>query len=269
MPMRDRRRHRTALASCLLAAFLICGCNAAGSPSGKAVLRDIPRKDRIALMVLNFRNVSLKDKAAAYEPWEFGIPSMIISDLESIGVFNILSWHTLKDVLEQQAFQSLGVVDEKGAVEIGKIAAARYLLTGSFMVMNGTLRIESKLFSVEDGTLLGASSASGHIDRFFELQKRLVLEMTSSLGTALTPDEETRLAGNVETKSVDASLDNYAGEMALIQADRLKGKGKSDAARKLIQEAKARFQGAVEHDPGYQRAKMNLSSLTMAIPKTL
>jgi TolB-like protein len=267
MSMRDR--HRTALASCVLAVFLICGCSAAGSPVGKTVLREVPRKDRVALMVLNFRNVSVKEKAAAYEPWEFGIPSMIITDLESIGVFNILSWHTLRDILEQQAFQSLGVVDEKGAVEIGKIAAARYLLTGSFMVMNGTLRIESKLFSVEDGTLLGAASASGGVDRFFELQKRLVLEMTARLGTALTPDEENRLAGNIETKSVDASLDNYAGEMALIRADRLKGTGKSDAARELIREAKARFQGALGHDPGYQRAKTNLSGLAMAIPKTL
>lgn len=249
--------------------FLAGGCQTTGSHSVKKALRDIPREERVALMVLNFQNTTLKEKASEYEPWEFGIPDMIMTDLDSIGIFNILSWVRLKDVLEQQAFQSYGVVDEKEAVEIGKIVAARYLLTGSFMIMNGNLRIESKVFSVENGTLLGATSASGDIDRFFELEKKLVIDMTSYMGMMLTPSETSQLARNVETKSVVASLDNYAGELALLQAKDLKGKGKSDLAEKLIQEAKLRFKGAIKHDPGYQRAKKNLATLTMAIPMTL
>ncbi len=220
-------------------------------------------------MVLNFKNTTLKDKASEYEPWEFGIPAMIMTDLESIGVFNILSWHAMKDILEQQAFQSYGIVDEKEAVEIGKVAAARYLLTGSYTVMNGTIRIESKVFSVESGTLLGAASVSGEIDRFFDLEKELLIEMTSYLGTMLTPDEASQLASNIETKSVKASLDNYAGEYALLRADEQKGKGNREIKQKLIREAKSRFQDALKHDPGYARARHNLAQLAMAIPRTL
>ncbi len=72
---------------CLVAALLFGGCGATtGSPAAKQILRQVPREERIALVVLNFRNATLKEKAAEYEPWGFGIPSMIMTDLESIGL---------------------------------------------------------------------------------------------------------------------------------------------------------------------------------------
>lgn len=266
--VRDSVRLRILL-PCLLASFLLGGCQTAVAPAAKQVLRQVPREDRITLMVLNFKNTTLKEKASEYEPWGFGLPSMIMTDLASIGLFNIQSWDTLKDVLEQQAFQSLGVVDEKEAVKIGKIVSARYLLSGSYMILNGSLRIESKIFSVEDGTLLGAESVAGRVDRFFELEKELVLEMTSHLGALLTPAETAHLSENVETRSVSASLSNYAGEFALIQSKELKRKGKPEQAEKLLQEARIRFKAALTYDPGYSRARSNLTALTLAIPMTL
>ncbi len=257
------------LASLLLVTIFSIRCATTSSTSDTKVLRKIPREERIALMVINFKNTTLKDKADKYQPWEFGIPSMIMTDLESIGLFNILSWERLKDVAEQLKLQHIGMVDEKDAVEIGKIAAARYLLAGNFMVMGGTLRIESKVFSVETGVQLGASAVKGKAGRFFELEKELVIEMTSYLGAILTSEEKTQIAENIETKSMYASLNNYAGEIALIKADSFKVQGKKDNAEKLMKQARARFEKALKYDPGYERAKKNLASLTMAIPMTL
>jgi hypothetical protein len=37
----------------------------------------------------------------------------------------------------------------------------------------------------------------------------------------------------------------------------------------LLKQARIRFEIALKHDPGYQRARDNLASLTMAIPMTL
>ncbi len=258
----------------LLALFLIVtvfsiGCATTSSTSDTKVLRKIPREERVALMVLNFKNTTLKDKADKYQPWEFGIPSMIMTDLESIGLFNILSWERLKDVAEQLKLQHLGMVDEKDAVAMGRIAAARYFLTGNFMIMDGTLRIESKVFSVESGVQIGASAVKGKVSNFFELEKKLVIEMTSYLGAVLTSDEKTQIAEKIETRSMYASLNNYAGEIALIKADSLKVQGKKEQADKLIKQARAKFEEALDYDPDYERAKKNLASLTMAIPMTL
>jgi TolB-like protein len=255
----------------LIAVFCLTGC-AATSPSGpstKTALRKIPREERVPLMVLNFKNTILKDIANQYQPWEFGIPSMIMTDFESIGLFNILSWERLKDISEQLKFQYMGMVDEDQAVEVGRLAAARYLLTGNFMIMDQTLRIEAKVLSVESGILIGASAVTGKIDHFFELEKKLVIKMTSYLGAVLTAEEKTLLAQNVETMSIDASLNNYAGEVALIKSDQFKVQGRKDLAKKLIQQARTKFEKAVEQDPDYKRAQKNLASLAMAVPMTL
>ncbi len=258
------------LAPIILALLLLPGgCKTTGTDTGPAVLREVPREERVPLMVLNFRNTSTADMAEQYQPWEYGIPSMIMTDLETIGLFNILSWDRIEDILEQQKFQSLGMVDEKEAVEIGRLAAARYTLTGAYMILNGTLRMEARVLSVETGTQLGASSVTGKIDRFFDLEKELVVAMTSYLGATLTSEETTRLSERIETRSVDASLNNYAGEMALKEADRLQDEGKKGRADVLIAEARSRFEAALGYDPKYQRAKNNLASLTMAIPMTL
>ena len=263
-----RYRIRTLM---LVAVFCFTGCATTGptDPSTKTVFRKIPREERAPLMVLNFKNTTLKNTANQYQPWEFGLPSMIMTDLESIGLFNILSWERMKDISEQLKFQYQGMVDEEQAVEVGRLAAARYLLTGNFMIMGQTLRIEAKVISVESGIQIGASAVTGKLEHFFDLEKKLVIAMTSYLGTVLTADESARLGQNVETMSIDASLNNYAGEVALIKADQFKVQGRKDLAKKLIKQARTKFEKAVEQDPGYQRAQKNLANLAMAVPITL
>jgi TolB-like protein len=250
---------------------VLSGCQTTGSTlaGSSKVLREVPRADRIPVMVLNFRNGTLKDKAELYEPWELGLPSMIMTDLETIGVFNIISREMLKEVLREQAMQQTGIVDEKQAVQVGRIVAAKYVLTGNYMALDGQLHIESRLLSVEYGTQLSAAAVTGQVSGFFDLEKQLVLEMTRHLGAVLKPNEEKLIASNVETTSVDASLQNYAGEIKLYKAKDLEAEGKNKQAEKLILEARLRFEQALQYDPGYERAKMNLASLSMGIPMTL
>ncbi|UCG77889.1 MAG: hypothetical protein JSV21_09995, partial [Nitrospirota bacterium] len=245
------------------------GCKSTGTTSSGKVLRDIPREERVALMVLNFKNTTAKSVASEYDPWQFGIPSMIMTDLESIGLFNIISWERLEDILEQQKIQHLGLVEEDDAVEMGKIVAARFTLAGAYMVMNGKLVMEAKIYSVESGALLGASSVTGRLDRFFELEKQLVIKMTEYLGATLTDSERDEIEKNIETTSLYASLSNYAGEMVLHEAEDLKAKGKKDLAKDLIDKARSNFEAALNYDPGYERARNNLASLAMALPMTL
>ena len=220
-------------------------------------------------MVLNFKNTTLMDRAAQFQPWEFGLASMMITDLESMGLFNILSQERLLDILTQQKMQLSGIVDEEQAIQVGRIAAARYVLTGSFMEMNGTLRMESQVFSVEKGIQLGAASEAGRTITFFQIQKKLVVKVSKCLGAVFQESELRIITQNIETKSVDASLNNYAGEIALNKANELKEKGQTKKAEEFFKEAEKNFHKAVEYDPDYEKAKQNLLKLTMGIPMTL
>ncbi len=247
----------------------LAGCKATGSSSVSEVLRDTPREQRTTLMILNFKNSTLQDRAEKFSPWEFGLASMVMTDLETVGLFNILSRELLKDVLREQAFQMSGMVNDSQAIEMGRIVAAKYVVTGTFMEMDGSLRIESRLLSVENGVQLGASAVAGRTETFFDLEKQLVIEMTRYLGVTLDDSESRKLASLVETRSMDASLSNYAGEMVLFEAKDMKAAGKVSGAKELLKQARIRFEIALKHDPGYQRARDNLASLTMAIPMTL
>lgn len=229
-------------------------------------LRNIPRESRKGLVVLNFRNNTPKSRSEEFQPWEFGIASMVMTDLESIGMFNIVSRERLTDVMKEQEFQMTGAVNEKEIVQFGKLTGAKYILTGSFMEMNGTLRIESQVFSVEKGAQLGTASVSGRTDSFFDIEKDLVAKITVFLDAMLTENEQKVIDSNVETKSVKASLTNYSGEISLMEAEELKKEGKKEEAKKVLVEAKKDFSKAVELDPTYEKAKKNLAKVSMAIP---
>jgi TolB-like protein len=243
---------------------LLAGC---GTP--QKTLRQVPREKRSGLMVLNFKNATLKSRAEEYGPWEFGIPSMLMTDLEAIGLFTIISREQMKEVIQEQEFQMSGMVDPDKAVKLGRILAARYMLAGSFMEMNGSLRIESRVYSVETGAQLGAAAVAGKTDGFFELQKELVVKVSSYLDTMLSAEEAKLIAKNVETRSVDASLNNYRGEIAVMKAEELKAKGAADEAKKALETAKTSFQKAIALDPEYEKARKNLARISLAVPVTL
>ena len=194
---------------------------------------------------------------------------MLMADIESIGLFNIVSRERLKDILKEKALQLSGLVDAASVVQVGKLAAAHYILTGSFTEMNGTLRVEAQVFSVESGAQLGAASVTGQTDQFFQIEKQLIFKITEYLKVMLADDSKAQIASNIETKSMYASLNNYAGEMILSDAADLLQQGKSDEANKLKKLARSNFKKALKYDPKYERAKKNLVKLTMGIPLTL
>ena len=132
-----------------LSIFILLASCQSTDPS-RSLLRDLPRENRTTVMVLNFKNHSIEQQEK-YTPWELGIPSMIMTDLELIGVFNIMSRERMGEILEQQNLQLSGLVDESKAVEIGKLAAAQFLISGNYMIMGIDLRLEVNVTSIETG----------------------------------------------------------------------------------------------------------------------
>jgi TolB-like protein len=242
------------------------GCANTPDSTGRAGL---PRSDRAALAVLNFRNTTEKEQAARFQPWEYGIATMLSTDLESLGVFNIVERERLRDIVREFELQSSDLVDSQTAVKVGRLVAADYLLTGSFSEMKGELRIAVQVFSVEKGVQLGAASIQGETETFFTMEKKLFIEVIDFLEVMMNEEDRTRIATEAETRSVDASLMNYSGEMALSRAREMKRTGRNQDAVRLLQEARKNFSAALAYDPAYARARKNLETLAMAIPITL
>ncbi len=261
-------RYSKKLFSMMLAVLLSFVFSCSSQDKAKT-LRDTPRELRKGLLILNFYNSTPKSRAAEFEPWEYGLASMLMTDMESIGVFNIISKEAMKDVIAEQEFQQTGMIDPKTLVKLGNLVGAHYILKGSFIEMNGMLRIETQVFSVEKGMQLQTAVVNGKTDAFFALEKELVDKITQIVDVVLTESEKNVILSRIETKSVEASLKNYKGELTVEEAKKLAREGKKEEAKKLIEEAKKDFKEAVAIDPNYEKAKKNLSKISMAIPVTL
>jgi TolB-like protein len=221
------------------------------------------------LVVLDFVNNTAGNKAKEFQPWELGLASMMMTDLESMGLFNIISRDDVTEVSRKRGLQITSVQTDENALEVGRLVAARYVLAGSFLEMSGKLRVEARVFSVEQGVQLGAASVNGKTNEFFELQKQLVIEISPYLEAVLDDAEASIIVANIETTSVSASLNNYAGEIAVLQAQECRERGEPQRADEFLEEAKQKFEKALKHDPDYKRAKENLAKLVMGIPMTL
>jgi TolB-like protein len=246
--------------------LLSTGCRSTSDGSDQV---GIPRSERDGVAVLNFKNTTAQEKANQFQPWEYGIATMLTTDLEAIGIFNIVERERLRDIARELNLQNSGLVDKDTAVAVGKLTAARYILTGSFTEMNGELRIAVQIFSVEKGIQLGAASITGETNTFFLIEKKLFIKVIDFLEVMLSEENKEKIMKNIETESVNASLKNYSGEMAMVKAQELKRMGKKDEAIRLLRDAKNEFAEALEYDPNYARAKKNLATLARAIPITL
>jgi len=86
------------------------------------------------------------------------------------------------------------LIDERARAGGGWLRAARQLrigrlITGSFSVVGRTVRIDARIVNVTTGLQEGSDSVEGDVDRFFELQKRLVLSLLQRLRVRITQEE--------------------------------------------------------------------------------
>jgi len=250
---------------CLLFCILL-GCS---SVPEKEILRNIPRAERSDLVVLNFKNSTAGEQAGKYQPWELGLASMMMTDLEKIGLYNIISSRDVRTLSRGIGIKDLGKQFENDPLNIGKIVSARYVLSGSFLEMSGQLRIEVRVLSTKTEMQLGVAAVSGMTNDFFNLQKQLVLKVTGFLETSLSQQEISAIKEEVETTSVHASLHNYAGEIAVLRVEEYRGKGQKKIAASYEEKAKDSFRKALAIDPMYERAKRNLAKLVKGLPMTL
>ncbi|HWR68438.1 MAG TPA: CsgG/HfaB family protein, partial [Desulfomonilia bacterium] len=143
-PGTGRYRRICMLVLAVVLSLLSAGCSTA--PQGHDTA-GIPRPDRDGLAVLNFKNTTARDQASQFQPWEYGIATMLSTDLEALGVFNIVERERLRDIVREYELQKSDLVDKDTVVKLGRLTAAKYILTGSFAEMNGELRIAVQIFS--------------------------------------------------------------------------------------------------------------------------
>ena len=110
---------------------------------------------RLAVAVLPFE----ADKNAAMYKEE--ITNEMITQLVNLRRFKVIERSAMDKIVSEQKLQASGVVDDKSAVKLGKIAGADALVIGHISVINGIVKVSARLVDVETAETIIAQDATG------------------------------------------------------------------------------------------------------------
>ena len=174
------------------------------------------------------------------ENWSWlsaGLADMLVTDLSATDLV-MVDRSDLDEILEEQKLALSGITDE-GRLEIGRLLNADALLTGSYTISGGVMRIDFRVTDTTTGGIREAGSVSGASEALFVLENRLIFEICRVL--EVSPPE---VPAGPETTSLPAARAYYEG--LVLQ--------RSGA----VDEARIRFEEAAELDPLYKKPRFSL-----------
>jgi non-specific serine/threonine protein kinase len=188
--------------------------------------------------VLTFANIT---REPADEWIGTGIAETVTADLKNIHGISVIGRERIFEILKNRSGE-LVESDDKAAIEIGRRIGASWIVSGGYQRIGDLIRITARAVSVDTGVLARSVKIDGKISEIFDLQDRIVYELSQGLNLKLGHSEMLEIERD-ETTSVEAYEDFSRGVMNLRMATR----DSMDRAIYL-------FEKAIEHDPNYARA---------------
>lgn len=118
---------------------------------------------------------------------EIGIQQMLLTELAQNPNLRIVERSQLKALLDEQGLVTAGRVDPRTAAQIGRLVGARYVITGAFMDLYGTFRLDGRIVDVETGEILKTQEVRDRRQNIYQLLVDLAGAITQ--GVALPPLE--------------------------------------------------------------------------------
>lgn len=164
--------------------------------------------DTKTVAISYFDNTSGSEK---YNPLSKGLADMLITDLSNVKSLKIVEREKLESLLKEIDLGDGKFIDPNTAQKLGKGLGAGYMLTGSFLIIGETMRIDARLVDVGTGEISMAEEITGEKDTFFELEKSLVNKLITTLNIDLSK-KESRKVKKVQTESFE-SFNNYSSSI--------------------------------------------------------
>ena len=193
--------------------------------------------------VLNFANIT----GNAADDWiGQGIAETLTADLTRINSIAVVSRERIFEL--QRTLNNVGRdIDERQAVELGRLLGATCTISGGYQRLGDRIRITSQAIDVATARHCVTVKIDGRLDELFELQDRLVNELAT--GLQLEVRQQDRAAMDlVGTQSIDAFQAFSRGMLNLRMAER----GAMDRGIALLEQA-------IDLDPQYVEAMVELA----------
>ncbi|MET0554222.1 MAG: protein kinase [Vicinamibacteria bacterium] len=190
--------------------------------------------------VIGFANIS----GGGDDEWlGAGIAETVMADLKLVPGLTVIGRDRVAEQLRKLG-AGPGVPDAQLAVRVGRELCARWVVSGGLQRVGDRLRITAVLTDTETGDLARTVKADGPVDDVFALQDRIVAE----LAPVLRVSEPAPAARAADETAVLAAYEAFAKGVLNLRAETYDS----------LDRAVILLERAVELDPGYARAHMEL-----------
>ena len=197
----------------------------------------LPAPDQNTLAVLPLTPQSSEGNApylaAALADW-------ITTDLSKIRSRRMVERLQLDALLRELKRTQGGEFDPASSPRAGRLLGAREVVYGSLAELgDDRLRIDLKVSDVETAEIGAAEDIEGPLDEFFQLEKRLVFDLLTSMGITPTPLERREIE-HIPTRNLRAFLAYGEGLLAEYHGE--------------LDDARLAYQDALDHDASFSIA---------------
>jgi non-specific serine/threonine protein kinase len=199
-----------------------------------------------AVAVITFSNIT---KEPADDWIGSGIAETVTADLKKIRGLSVIGRERIFEALKDLNSGQLAELDEKSGIDIGRSLGAAWILAGGYQRIGEMIRITARLIEVVTGEILKTVKIDGRITEIFDLQDKIVYELSRGLNLQLGTSEITEIERD-ETLSVEA-YENFSRGMMNLRT------GSRDSLDRAIHF----FEKAVELDPNYASAWTGLGAI--------
>lgn len=175
-----------------------------------------------------------------------GIAETVTADLKKIEGLSVIGRERVYETLRRLGVESEADMDTTMANSVGREIGARWILTGGYQKIGEMLRITARVVGVESGEVVRTVKIDGQMKDIFELQDKIVYELSRDLDLSLKSGE---LEG-IEQKETEV-LEAYE---AASKAEVMLMSGDKDA----VEEAVKLLVLAITLDPKYANAYVGL-----------
>ncbi len=172
-----------------------------------------------------------------------GIAETVTAALQEIDGLDVWGRERLRESLRRLDLEGSEVQSES-AVRLGRMTGARWVLAGAFQRLDDQVRVTARVVEVESGRVLRAVKADGRLDAIFDLQDRVVAELSAGLRRGVVAAQE-----GDETQVVSA-YEALSKGILNMRADTYES----------LDRAIQHFERALVLDPDYIRAQIELGA---------
>ncbi|HJZ67533.1 MAG TPA: protein kinase [Blastocatellia bacterium] len=192
-----------------------------------------------SVAVMTFSNIT-KDPV---DDWiGSGIAETVTSDAKKIHGLSVIGRERTFDVLKELSTGYLTDFDEKVAIDVGRRLGASWILGGGYQRIGDMIRITARVVDVKTGTIIRTVKIDGKISEIFDLQDKIVYELSQGLNLELHTSEIKEIEYD-ETESVEA-YESFSRGMINLRT----------GSRDSLDRAIFFFEKAAEVDPNYAGA---------------